>query len=573
MRRDLGALTETHFDLIIVGGGIFGACAAWDAAQRGLLVALIERHDFGGATSAYSFKMIHGGIRYIQHGDVWRVRQSSRERRAFLRIAPHLVQPLPIVIPTYGHGMKGKTVLRLGMGLYDLLTADRNRGIPDPARRIPWGRAVDRDEVLRLFPHLPSGDLTGAGLFCDGQMHNPPRLVLAFVQSAERQGAVVANYVEATGLLREGDAVRGVVARDALSDTEFEIRARVVINAAGPYAERLLQRADQSLQLPAPGVYSRDACFVVRRRLFDHDYAIAVLGKTHDPEAVLSRGERHLFVVPWREFSLVGVWHRVHGGDPDKFTVTDAELERFIEEVNAGYPNLQLSLDDVAQWNAGLVPFGDNPEGAEHLRYGHRSRLIDHAKSHGVDNLITLIGVRFTTGRHEAERAVNLASRKLHRKVIASRTAITPLVGGQIEDWNGQLREATRIHRSRFGDAVICSLFHNYGSEYERVISEVDRVPGLGDTVGQSPTIKAQILIAARDEMAVSLADVVFRRTDLATGAYPGRAALSECAQIMAEWLDWSPQQTESQIEQVIDRFAGRAVQETDLTEARRTAG
>ena len=157
MKRDLAALGDRHFDLVVIGGGIFGACAAWDAAQRGLSVALIERHDFGGATSAYSFKMIHGGIRYIQHGDAWRVRQSSHERRAFLRIAPHLVHPLPIVIPTYGRGMKGKTVLRLGMGLYDSLTADRNRGIPDPSRKIPWGRGFDRDEVLRLFPGLDGG--------------------------------------------------------------------------------------------------------------------------------------------------------------------------------------------------------------------------------------------------------------------------------------------------------------------------------------------------------------------------------------------------------------------------------
>jgi glycerol-3-phosphate dehydrogenase len=573
MRRDLAALTETHFDLLVIGGGIFGACAAWDAAQRGLSVALIERHDFGSATSAYSFKMIHGGIRYIQHGDVWRVRQSSHERRAFLRIAPHLVRPLPIVIPTYGHGMKGKTVLRLGMGLYDTLTADRNRGIADPVSRIPWGRALNRDEVLHLFPGLKSGGLTGAGVFCDGQMYNPPRLVLAFLQSAARQGAVVANYVEATGFRRDGDDVRGVLARDVLTDAELEIRASVVINAAGPYAERLLQRAAPSLQLPVPGVYSRDACFVIPRRLFEHEHALAILGRTHDPEAVLSRGERHLFVVPWRDFTLVGVWHKVHGGDPDQFTVTDGELEQFIDELNAGYPSLDLSMDDVAQWNAGLVPFGDNPEGAVNLRYGHRSRLIDHRESHGVDNLITLIGVRFTTGRYEAERAVNLALRKLDRKAIRSQTTVTPLVGGQIDDWRALLREVIGQHGDDLGENVIRSLLHNYGSEYGRVIAEVQQTPGLGGTVGGTSTIKAQIHVAVRDEMAVSLSDVVFRRTDMATGGYPGRAALSECAQIMGELIAWSPRAAEDQIEEVVGRFAPRMVRATDLAKPERTVG
>jgi len=551
LRRDIGALTETGFDLAVIGGGIFGACAAWDAAQRGLSVALIERHDFGGATSANSFRMIHGGIRYIQHGDVWRIRQSSHERRAFLRIAPHLVRPLSIVIPTYGRGMKGKTVLRLGMGLYDAITADRNSGITDPARRIPWGSGMTRDEVLGLFPDLKPDGLTGAAVFCDGQMHNPPRLVLAFLQSAALQGAVVANHVEATGFMREGDAVRGVRARDTLTDDQLEIRAKVVLNAAGPYAERLLRQAETGPPTTQANEYSRDACFIISRRLFDHEHALAILGQTHDPEAVLSRGERHLFVVPWRGYTLVGVWHSVHKDDPDRFTVTDHELEEFVAEVNAGYPGLGLSLDDISLWNAGLVPFGENPEGAVHLRYGHRSNLIDHKDSHGIDNLITLIGVRFTTGRYEAERAVTLAFHKLGREAPRSRTATTPIFGGQIEDWNAHLQRVSREYGDRLSADVVRSLCHNYGSECERVLSEVREAPELGARVDQTATIKAQIRLAVREEMAVTLSDVVFRRTDIATGEHPGPAALRECAQVMGEEEHWSPEEIERQIELV----------------------
>jgi glycerol-3-phosphate dehydrogenase len=140
MKRNISQLTNKGFDVVIIGGGMFGVCAAWEAAQRGLSAALIERGDFCQATSANHFKMVHGGIRYLQHLDINRIRESSRERAAFLRTSPHLVQPLPIVIPTYGHGMKGKEVLGAGMFLYDVLTADRNRGIPDPLRRIPNSR-------------------------------------------------------------------------------------------------------------------------------------------------------------------------------------------------------------------------------------------------------------------------------------------------------------------------------------------------------------------------------------------------------------------------------------------------
>ncbi len=371
---------------MVIGGGIFGAFAALDAAQRGLSVALIERGDFGGATSANSYKIVHGGIRYLQHGDLFRIRQSSNERRVLLRIAPHLVHPLPIVVPTYGRGMRGKSALRVGMALYDALTLDRNRGIPDPSRRVPWGRGMSRSEVLERFPGLDPTNLTGGAVFCDGQMYNPPRLVLAVVQSAVRAGAVAANYVEATGFQRRGERVTAVIARDVLTGDELEIRAAAVLNAAGPYAERLLGRA--GLPLAPSGEYSRDACFVVPRQLLDPEYALAVQGQTRDPDAVLSRGERHLFIAPWREYTLIGVWHVVYTGDPDRFTVTDEELERFIAEVKAGYPSLDLSVDDVSIWNAGLVPFGRNPRDATDLRYGHRSRLVDHAQTDGLDNLI-----------------------------------------------------------------------------------------------------------------------------------------------------------------------------------------
>ena len=217
MQRDLATLARDEHDLLVVGGGMFGAAAALDAAQRGLKVALLERGDFCGATSAHSFKMIHGGIRYLQHADVSRIRQSARARSAFLRVAPHLTQPLPIVVPTYGWGMKSRPALGAAMAAYDLLTLDRNRGIADPARRIPRGRSWGRDEVLRRYPGIAQDGLTGAGVFCDGQMYNAPRLVLAFVQSAAAAGAMCANHVEVTGFLRRGARVEGVVARAVIT--------------------------------------------------------------------------------------------------------------------------------------------------------------------------------------------------------------------------------------------------------------------------------------------------------------------------------------------------------------------
>ncbi len=554
MKRDLAQLSDRQFDLVVVGGGIFGACAARDAAQRGLSVAMIDRGDFCDATSAHSYKLIHGGIRYLQHGDLYRIRQSSAERRAMLRIAPHLVHPLPIVIPTYGHGLRGKALLRLGLGLYDLATWDRNRGIQDSQRRVPAGRFISRQEVLQMYPSLPSKGLSGAGIFCDGQMYNPPRLVLAFVQSAVQDGAVAANYVQATGLLQRAGRVCGVEAQDQLTGRELEIRGRYVLNAAGPYAEGLLAKA-LGLRLSPPGAYSRDACFLVAGRLTG-DCGLAVSAATSDPDAVLSRGTRHLFVVPWRQYSIVGVWHTVYEGDPNRFTVTDQELQIFIDELNNGYPGLRLTLDDVLMWNAGLVPFGQNKPGAKDLSYGHRSRLVDHAQVHGLHGLVTLIGVRYTTGRYEAARAVDLIVKRLGRKTPGCRTGVTQVYGGHIDQgMETFLRDAVSRGPADLSTEVMRSLTRNYGTAYQQVLDCASQEDRLLATIAGSTTIGAQVTYAVRHEMAQTLSDVVRRRTDLATGQYPGREALSECARLMARELGWDDRRTQQEVANTAEAF------------------
>ena len=311
--------------MLVVGGGAAGAAAAREARLRGCATALIEREDFGAGSSAQCFKVVHGGIRYLQHADLGRLRASCEERSIFLRIAPHLVAPMPFAIPTYGHGRSGKWLLRAGMLAYDVCTFDRNRGLPDRARRIARTRALSRAEALACFPTLDPRGLTGAAVFEDGQMYNPPRLVLAFIAAAVELGAVAANHVEAERLLVDRGRVIGVQAHDRLTGERFDIRARVTINAAGPWAEGLLG----SHSAPEPGAearssarsaldeatYSRDACFVVARE--PHAMGLAVQGATRDQDALLAREARHLFLVPWRGHTLVGVWHAVVPRDPD----------------------------------------------------------------------------------------------------------------------------------------------------------------------------------------------------------------------------------------------------------------
>ena len=537
VRRNVSALARKEFDLVIVGGGIFGICAAWDATQRGLSVALVDRNDFAHATSANCFKIVHGGIRYLQHADVVRIRESSEERNAFLRIAPHLVRPLPIVIPTYGHGVKGKELLGLGLALYDLITWDRNRGILDSERQIPCGHFISRQETIDLFPGLGRDGLTGAAIIYDGQMYNPARLALSFLRSAVEDGAEAANYIEATGFLRSGTRVTGIQARDSLTGEQFHIRGRVVLNAAGPWAERLLG-LHLGIGLAPKGTYSRDAFFVVRRALRE-THALAINAKTMDPDAILSRQTRHLFLVPWRGYTLVGVWHMVHHSSPDDFTVTDDDLQKFIDEVNEAYPAFGLTLDDVSMWHAGLVLFGENKAGAVHLSYGKRSRIVDHQKEHAIEGLVTLIGVRYTTARREAARVIDLVSQKLGKPLRKCVTDVTPVYGGRIECFDEFLRRAVEQCPSTVRSEVVRSLVHNYGSEYRYVLKYIDGNPMCAETLGRTDVMKAEVLHAIREEMAQTLGDVVFRRTNLGIGAYPGDVALQACADLMATELGW----------------------------------
>ena len=559
LERNPAALSSQVYDLVIVGGGIFGVCAAWEAVLRGLSVAIVEKGDFSHATSANHFKMVHGGIRYLQHGDIARIRESSRERSALLRIAPHLVKPLPIVIPTYGHGTKGKAFLGAGLLLYDLLTSDRNRGIQDD-RMIPRGQFMSRQEVLKLFPGLKEKGLTGGAVFCDGQIYNAPRLAISFLRSAVNEGADAANYVEAYGFLREKDRIVGVKARDVLNGDDLEIRGKWVLNTSGPWAHRLLESL-LGLELDPRPTFSRDLAFVVESRS-NHGYALAFLTQTKDSDTILDMGGRHLFAVPWRNYTLVGVWHKVFKGTPEEITVTEDELQEFIHEVNTAYPGLHVTINDILMINTGLTLFGsEKRQGNNNLSFGKRSRLIDHSKEHGIDGITTLIGVRATTARGMAVKAVDIISDRLGKRKIKSRTEYTPICGGNIRCLEDFIKDAKQKCPPGINFDQIRALIRNYGSLFQEVLKYVDENPAWTKTLGTSTTLEAEVIYAVREEMAQKLSDVVFRRTDLCTGGYSDKEALHRSAELAARELDWSNERLQQELEEVkqaYSRFSGR---------------
>lgn len=554
MRREVERLGDRQFDVLVIGGGAAGAATAREACLRGFDTALIEREDFAGGTSAHCFKVVHGGIRYVQHADVARARASCRERAVFLRIAPHLVAPMPFAIPTYGRGTSGRAFLGAGMLLYDAITLGCNLRVKDPARRVQGTRFMGRAETLKLFPALEGRHLTGAAVFEDGQMYNPPRLVLAFVAAADELGATVVNYVEAERLISDGTRVKGVSAIDRLDGSRFDIRARLVINAAGPWTEQLLQSLGESAH--SRGTYSRDACLVVSRRM-ESPMALAVLGHTKDADSFLARSARHLFLVPWRDMTLVGVWHRVVPREPDAVMLPRSEMREFLDELNACYPALQLQESEVQMTGFGLVPFGDAARQRNGFSFGKHSQIIDHRKR-GVSGLVSLISVRYTVARRDAVAVMESAIEQLGRRIAMNDSDHRPLPGGAIEDFHAFARDVAARRPQWMSRGAADQLIRNYGTRAIRVLALAEREPALRRCLRGSNVSCAEIAYAVREEMAERMTDIVFRRTELGTAGHPGDDALEDLQEFLRVERGWTERrigQERAAVERHLERY------------------
>jgi glycerol-3-phosphate dehydrogenase len=531
VQRDLASLANTRFDLLVVGAGVYGASIAWEAAHRGLSVALVDRGDFGSGTSFNSLKTVHGGLRSLQRGSLAEMRQFIRERRALFRIAPHLVQPLRFLIPTTRSPKRSRTAMRLALAVNDLVARDRNVGV-DPALHLGRGRVLGLDATRQLCPELDASPATGSAAWFDGQMYNADRLVLAFVRSAARTGGMAANYVEATGLLRDRDRVIGVSARDPLTGESLVIRAAVTVNAAGAWASDLTNAANPS---GTP----------LRIRL---SKAVNLVTRCAAPSCAIGNvvDGRFLFCVPWRGIAMFGTRHTVYEGRPDELRVTRSEARQFLADVNRAFPSVSLHLSDLTLVHLGLLPMEGVRNGEVQL--SKRSVVRDH-RSDGLPGLVTVVGVRYTTARHTAQQAVDTVAAVLGRALGPSRSALTPLAGGGIGDLADFLSSA-RGASTALPPSSLERLARSYGTEYSRVLSLIDADPALSAPLSPTcPTTAAEIVYAVREEMAVRLSDVLLRRTEAGSAAHPGDEAVGRAASLMAGERGWNAAQRDEEID------------------------
>ena len=539
MKRDLHDVSSREYDVLIIGGGIYGSFMAWEAVTRGLSVALVEKNDFGSATSSNSQKIIHGGFRYLQHADLKRVRESVRERTHLMQIAPHLIHPLPVLLPTYGRGLKSQAVLKIALSIYDALSWDRNRN-SDPGKNIPRGILLSKEEVLKIAPGIEKNGLTGGAVFYDAQVYNSERLILAILKSAHLEGAKLANYAQVTGFLKDKNGVTGVKILNSMDQTTYEIRSLNVINTGGPWVKKILSLATEKKE----PLMKQVKCFnLVTKKIFD-TYAVGLYGHDHyqDQDAILNKGSRLFFVTPWRGHSVVGTYLSHYEDEPDKMQVSENDIEELIRDFSRAYPPAQLKRRDISLIQKGFLP-GSHKSQDSNAQIAKHYQIVDHARD-GVDHLISVIGVKYTTARDVAEKTIDYVLKKMNRPSSPSNTARIPLYGGEISHFKNFTHEAIQKEK-RLPPDQVSSLIRNYGSKYPEVLKYLPQDKNISPLLA---LLQSEILHGIHEEMAQTLRDIVFRRTDIGTLGYPGKETLEFCARVMKEALGRTEAEAQAEI-------------------------
>ncbi|MEO0367288.1 MAG: glycerol-3-phosphate dehydrogenase/oxidase, partial [Pseudomonadota bacterium] len=496
MRRDIEALKSDQFDIVVVGAGIHGACAARDAALRGMKVALIDKGDLNGATSHNSLKTIHGGIRYLQHLDFKRSWQSIKEQKVWLRTAPHLTKPLPFIMPTYGHGMRGPLAMFCGVNLFNLLGIGRNRHLRKD-RQLPAGKVVGRNTCLEKAPTTKPENLTGGATWYDAQIEQADQAVLQICQQTTELGGVVANYVRAGKIRLDGNQkIEQIELQDELTGEKFTIAARSVLNAAGPWAANYLQGLDSAAISHQGMALTKSMNLVVNRPA--PEFAQAAQSKLVSDSKV-GHTKRLYFMVPWQTHTMFGTTHFPFNGDLNNAGATDAEVKAFVDEINQAFPGYNLEINEVSYCYHGLTPAEEEDGGSSRARH---SRIVVH----DIHGLVSMISVKWTTARLVAKKAVDAIAKQLG----ISKPCTTDVVA--IED-------------------------------------SFD----LPNTFGELDESKLETLIEHHVEhtMCLTLVDLLTRRTDDLALNKLDADALIKIAKVMAKVMSWSNSEILSQFDRL----------------------
>jgi glycerol-3-phosphate dehydrogenase len=522
--KTLGRLSQDQFDLLVIGGGITGAGIARDAVLRGLRVALVERRDFAVGTSSRSSKLIHGGVRYLQQGDVGLVMESAHERRVIRRLAPHLARPIQMLVPAHSRS----TYAKLSVGLW---TYDRMARVLDEERY----RMLDRDQTLALEPLLRSKDLYGAGLYYE-YLTDDARLVVETLKSAAASGAAIANYSEVAGLVKENGRVSGAMVKDAIADAEFTVRATTIVNAAGPWVDVVRCMEDENER---PRLHLTKGIHLVlpRDRL-----PVSRIVVMNAPD------QRAVFVVPHGMVAYIGTTDTDYDGRYDDPSITMEDVTYLLEAANASFETDRLTPQEVVGAWAGLRPLL-HQEGKKPTEISRKDEIMV-----GPAGLISIAGGKLTTYRKMAQRVVDMVverlangERLLDRKGDSERALLS---GGETGDDVDAFTAKLKSRWPHVPADIVERLVPLYGSNAERMVEGMAADPMLARrcTPGMAVT-RGEVAYAVREEMAMTLEDFLERRGRLFLwDVNNGLTAAPEVASLMADLLGWDAGRMDAEI-------------------------
>lgn len=530
-------ISDYTFDLILTGAGINGAGIARDAAMRGLKVLLLDKGDIASGTTSWSTRLIHGGLRYLEYYEFYLVQESLSEREKLLRIAPHLVKPLPFVVPVYERSKRGPMMIRLGMFAYDVLSFNKS---------MDWHKILSRDEVLERIPGLESEGLLAAAVYYDGQTEYAERLAVENAVSAHEHGAIVLTYTEVERLIVDKGNVIGIEFIDLLNGTKHPVNAPVTVNVAGPWVDEVLRHMDLTEERmiggtkgshlivdPFPGAPASEALYVEAKA-----------------------DGRPFFIVPWNGRYLIGTTDIRYEGDLDLVVADDEEIDYLINETNTIIPEASLSRDKVLFTYSGIRPLPYQPEGAEGSVT--RSHIVyDHARHYPkIGGLVSIIGGKLTTYRNLSRQTVNVVYEKLGKKVPKCRTDEVPLPGGKMRSFEEFAAGFKRT--SGLVEEISTRLLKLYGVRAPEVLAMAGddpslRVPLASPFSMETGIIGAEVLYAFRRELAEKLSDVLLRRSMVGLGPRVGLDVDEAAAQVAIRHLGWSRERAEREVREFRD--------------------
>ncbi len=537
---------QQPFDMIVIGGGINGSGIARDAAERGLDVLLLEEKDFGAGTTAYSSRLIHGGLRYFENLDFGLVAESLRERKRLLENAPHLVRALGFGIPVYEDSKRSRPLIECGMILYDLFA--RSIG----TAHVAFHRYYGKNNFIQRFKGLKPDGLLGGFKYFDAQVNLPERLCVENVIAAKNHGAIVLNHTKVLDIQQENQKATGVRVQDLITGETFLAQGKVIVNAGGPWVDSILKSSNTTPAEPIPPkVGGTKGTHIVVKRFDD--------GPNQALYVEAQSNQRPYFIIPWqKDYYLIGTTDDPYKDDLDTIVSTDDEIDYLIKETNLVLPEANLTKDDVLFSYAGVRPLPYAEPGTPAGKITRNHIIFDHFREgEGMDGVISVISGKITTFRNLAEETVDYAinrfnlnldySRREGKPLKKSTTRKTTLPGGEeINNINKykEIEIPNAVDDFNVSREVADHLINLYGSKFKDVLQLADEnINWLKSLSQYSHDIEAQVIYAVRHEFARTTADVLMRRTGTALRENVGLDAAQRTAELMGQELGWTPEQ------------------------------